>query len=143
MRAAGLPAPIATRRIFADAEEMPSDAGAYVLVIDLSDSIDLQFAAIPESTLDPGRYFYVGSARGAGGIRARVRRHMRHPKRRHWHVDRLTDAAAVSGAIAFPGERECDIVQALLGVPAVTVPVLGFGSSDCRTCDAHLLLCGD
>ena len=140
MRAAGLPAPIATRRVFADAEEMPGDPGAYVLVVDLFDPIDLQFAAISEATLHPGRYFYVGSARGAGGIRARVRRHMRRPKRRHWHIDRLTEAAAVSGAIAFPGGHECDIVQALLGEPGVTVPVLGFGSSDCRTCDAHLLL---
>ena len=136
----GLPALLATRRVFADAEEMPDDAGAYVLVIDLSDPIDLKFAAIPEATLHPGRYFYVGSARGGGGIRARVRRHMRRPKRRHWHVDRLTEAAAVSGAIAFSGGHECDIVQALLGVPAVTAPVLGFGSSDCRTCDAHLLV---
>ena len=140
MRAAALPAPIATERVFDDADDMPAGSGAYVLVLDLPAPVRLDIATLPEAALRPGRYLYVGSARGPGGIRARVRRHMRAAKSRHWHIDRLTEVAGVDGAIAFPGGRECDIVRALLAEHGVTTPVEGFGSSDCRVCDSHLLV---
>lgn len=142
MRAATLPAPIAKEQVFDDADDMPAGSGAYVLVLDLTAPVRLDIASLPQAALRPGRYLYVGSARGPGGIRARVRRHMRADKPSHWHVDRLTGVAGVEGAIAFPGGKECDIVRALLAARNVTTPVPGFGSSDCRTCEAHLLFCG-
>ena len=40
--------------------------------------------------LAPGCYVYAGSARGPGGIRARVRRHLRPDKTPHWHIDQVT-----------------------------------------------------
>ena len=98
--------------------------------------------------LPPGLYLYAGSAWGPGGIRARVGRHLRHPKSRVWHIDRLTEAAPVDDVIAFPGARECAIVAALPGarecaivaaLPGARVPVPRFGASDCRRCESHLL----
>jgi hypothetical protein len=38
-----------------------------------------------------------------------------------------------------PGGRECDLLDRLLKAPGAVVPVPGFGSSDCRTCPAHLV----
>jgi Uri superfamily endonuclease len=73
-------------------------------------------------------------------LRARIGRHLRRDKPQRWHVDRLTAAGRVVGVRAVPGGRECDLVRDLLLVPGVSVPVSGFGSSDCRTCPAHLVM---
>jgi len=116
---------------------MPEAKGAYALLIRLSAS-----APLPErfgGVLPPGLYCYLGSACGPGGIRARCRRHLRRDKTRRWHVDWLTVKAAEIEAIAQPGRRECALTAALLDMPGVVPPVAGFGSSDCRTCPAHLL----
>ena len=90
----------------------------------------------PDAVLQPGRYLYAGSARGPGGMRARLARHQRADKQTHWHIDRLTLAGTVPGAWIFPGGDECAIVAALSHLP---VPLPGFGSSDCRRCVSHLL----
>ena len=122
-----------------DPASLPSGAGAYVLVIDLARPCALPIPAPAPATLDAGRYFYVGSARGPGGIRARVARHMRRGKALCWHVDHLTEAADVAGALALPGGAECAALAVLLALPGVTVAAPGFGSSDCARCPAHLL----
>lgn len=124
----------------ADADDLPGEAGAYLLVVDLDRPFALKITALPTATLLRGRYLYAGSAYGPGGIRARVRRHMTQGKRPHWHIDRLTAVGRPIGAYAFPYGHECDLIDALVDVPGITVPVSGFGSSDCATCPAHLLL---
>lgn len=116
------------------AEDLPADGGAYALVI------RLETAA---AGLEPGLYLYAGSAYGPGGIRARVRRHLRADKRVHWHVDRLTAAGHVAAVLAVPGGGECAIVDTVLAEPGISVPAPGFGSSDCRRCPAHLVRLAD
>nr|WP_294552809.1 GIY-YIG nuclease family protein [uncultured Rhodopila sp.] len=86
--------------------------------------------------LPAGRYLYAGSARGPGGMRARLARHQRADKTPHWHIDLLTMAGTMAGAWIFPGGDECAIVAGLGHLP---VPLPGFGSSDCRRCVSHLL----
>ena len=88
--------------------------------------------------LPAGLYLYAGSARGPGGIRARVARHLRRPKACHWHIDHLTRVAELEDAIAFPDGRECAIADFALARGAQT-PVPRFGASDCPRCAAHLL----
>ena len=66
----------------------------------------------------------------------RLSRHMRPDKVIHWHVDLLTGAGRVAGAWIFPGCDECELVQAL---PHLSVPIRGFGSTDCTKCWSHLL----
>jgi Uri superfamily endonuclease len=87
------------------------------------------------ATLAAGDYLYCGSARGPGGLRARLARHMRPQKRAHWHIDQLTSAARILGAFIDEAGDECALNAALDRLPT---PIRGFGSSDCRRCAAHL-----
>lgn len=132
-------AALGARRVFTpdDCAHMPNDAGAYVLLIDLAAPFAGRFAG-RDFTLPPGRYAYCGSAKGPGGIAARVARHFRRDKKPHWHVDQLTIAARSTSALTFPTGSECALAARLVEAGAST-PLPGFGSSDCRICTAHLL----
>ncbi len=121
------------------AEPFPSEPGAYLLLIELAAPLALAIPRLGAATLAPGRYAYGGSAYGPGGLRARIGRHLRADKTPHSHVDHLTAAGQVVAICAVLGARECDLVRDLLEVPGASVPVPGFGSSDCRTCPAHLV----
>jgi histidyl-tRNA synthetase len=118
------------------AEDAPTLPGAYVLIIELAEPIEVTLRGKPKTILQGGRYLYCGSAKGSGGIRARLSRHMRPDKMIHWHVDLLTDAGRVTGAWIFPGRDECELVGGLSHLPA---PIRGFGSTDCPRCWSHLL----
>ncbi len=120
-------------------EALTPAPGAYLLLLALSRPLALPRPVLTSARLGVGHYLYAGSALGPGGIRARILRHARKGKRRHWHIDPLTEAGTLLAALALPGMGECDVVRSLLALPGVTVPVPGFGSSDCRTCPAHLL----
>ncbi len=115
---------------------MPALRGSYVLWIDLSEALTVTLVGKAPARLPAGRYLYCGSAHGPGGLRARVGRHMRRGKPIRWHVDRITEAGTVRGAWIFSAMHECDLVASLAGFP---VPIPGFGSSDCRRCESHLL----
>lgn len=125
-----------------DAEDLPATPGAYALVIDLPKPIILSVAG-KSVELEEGRYLYAGSARGPGGIRARVRRHLKAAKPVRWHVDRLTNLAGVTVVVALPGSGECGIVSFCLEQADGIVPAPGFGSTDCRNCAAHLVALTD
>jgi Uri superfamily endonuclease len=118
-------------------DDTPIVRGAYVLAIDLSKPLIVELPGKPAATLPPGRYLYCGSAKGPGGLRARLRRHMRRNKTIRWHVDQLTQAGRVLGVWTFPDGDECILAAALSHLP---VPIAGFGSSDCRRCRSHLVL---
>ena len=133
---------LATRPGFAtgdDPESLPSAPGAYLLLARLAMPLSLRIRTLPPVVLAAGRYVYAGNARGPGGIRARVGRHLRRGKRFHWHIDHLTEAAAGLQAIAVPGGDECALLGALLAAGDCEVAVAGFGSTDCRACRGHLL----
>jgi Uri superfamily endonuclease len=120
-------------------DENPAAPGAYWLVIELDAALDLDLPRRAPARLAPGRYVYCGSAFGPGGIRARVARHRKRDKAVRWHIDRLTAVGRVVAVRAEPGGRECDLVAEVLARPGASVPVAGFGSSDCRRCAAHLV----
>ena len=92
--------------------------------------------------LPAGHYFYVGSARGAGGLQARVGRHLRGDGAQHWHIDYVRDVAVVREVFYTVTDRtlECKWSQALAQLPYACIPVPYFGASDCRSgCRAHLI----
>lgn len=122
----------------AETAALPAGPGAYGLLIALARPLRLSIATLGRPTLPAGRYIYVGSARGRGGIRARVGRHLGPPGRLHWHVDHLTRAGRIEAVLAVPGGGECALAARALGLEGVSPPVAGFGSSDCRQCPAHL-----
>jgi len=120
----------------------PNAKGAYLLLFKLDDAMELRVGKLGQVTLPPGWLVYVGSAMGPGGLRARLQRHVRPDKRLHWHIDYLTAVCApVDWRVDVSVERrECAWVQHLLALPGASVPIPGFGSSDCRLgCPAHLL----
>lgn len=117
----------------------PAVPGAYVLAIRLARPVEIVARGLPPASLLPGWYAYAGSARGPGGLAARIRRHLATEKRARWHVDALTLAAAEIEATAFSGHSECALLARLLDLDGATVALPGFGASDCRTCPAHLI----
>lgn len=120
------------------AEAIPEAKGAYALAMRLDRPVPVLLRGATAG-LGPGWFVYAGSARGPGGLRGRLMRHFRRDKALHWHVDRLTSSAAEIGAVAFTDATECGIVARLGRSGAFDIPLEGFGSSDCRTCRAHLL----
>ena len=123
-------------RFIRSAAEAPDAPGAYLLLVTLGAALPVALPGRPPCVLAPGRYVYAGSARGPGGLRARLGRHLRRGKTPHWHIDALTEAATVEGAWVLPGGDECALASGLAHLP---VPMPGFGSSDCRRCASHLL----
>ncbi|MGJ0452559.1 MAG: GIY-YIG nuclease family protein [Methylocystis sp.] len=121
-------------RFIAAGIKAPATPGAYALALRLGAPLDVRIGK-NSATLPAGDYLYCGSARGSGGLRARLARHMRPHKRAHWHIDQLTAAASLLGAFVEEQGDECALNAALTDLP---IPIAGFGSSDCRRCAAHL-----
>ncbi len=88
--------------------------------------------------LPAGWYVYVGSA--LGGLGARLCRHARPEKRRHWHVDALREAAELVAVACHvsPERLECAAAASIAALPGASLPAPRFSASDCR-CAAHLV----
>jgi len=83
-----------------------------------------------------GCYVYIGSAKR--NIQSRINRHLKVDKKFHWHFDYLRPYLQVIEVETFSGvEGECELFQRLMKEQNGTIPVHGFGASDCR-CAAHL-----
>ena len=124
--------------------DLPASPGTYVLLLTANAPVVLNMPRFGKLTLAAGRYAYVGSAHGPGGLKARVDRHLRAEKPLHWHIDYLTAALPVMHVITVVvtnGARlECTWVKRLLALNGASAPAPGFGSSDCRNgCPAHLV----
>ncbi len=118
----------------------PDQSGTYVLVLKLSDIAAVDIGRLGRFQFPGGWYAYVGSARGPGGLAARISRHLRSPKPLHWHIDHLR-------AVAQPVEiwyavgtrkRECLWAQVLADLSGASIPASRFGASDCG-CLSHLI----
>jgi len=122
------------------AEGLPGQRwrGSYVLLIRLDAPLALTYAG-REGRLQAGWFAYVGSARGPGGVGARVARHFSVTKKPHWHVDALTLAATRIKVMALRDASECDLGARLCATARFDYVMSGFGSSDCRVCKSHLL----
>ena len=117
---------------------MKSDPGTYALILRSSLSAEIQIGRWGCLHVKPGYYAYVGSAFGPGGVQARVARHFRKGKRRHWHIDYLSEAIdPVRAWYSYaPFRLEHDWARAFDQM-ADTSCVKGFGCSDC-SCNGHL-----
>ncbi len=122
-----------------DFGHLPHIKGAYVLAVRLDQTVHIDTPIAVAGQLTPGWYLYLGSAWGSGGIRARVGRHFRHRKKKHWHIDQLTAASVDIVALAVVNGHECELVAKLLQSRHFNVALTGFGSTDCRRCESHLL----
>lgn len=117
---------------------MQSEPGTYALILQSHSNATAQVGRWGSLAIEPGYYVYVGSAFGPGGVRARVLRHVRTAKARHWHIDYLRKFLSPVGAWYSHDARRLEhlwaqVFQDMRGVASVQ----GFGCSDC-TCLSHL-----
>lgn len=116
--------------------------GAYILLLRLADDEEIEVGRLGVTFFRRGEYAYVGSA--MGGLDARIARHLRAEKKRHWHIDYLLERAAVASVLEFESSDriECELSDTLAVSGASTAPVRGFGSSGCG-CVSHLHYFGE
>jgi len=121
------------------AERMP---GSYLLLLGLAAPLTIHIKK-RDWRLSAGLFVYAGSAHGAGGLKSRLARHFLREKKRHWHIDRVTLGARAMRALCYQARSECELCARLLASGHFSVPIPGFGSSDCKDCPAHFLEFGD
>jgi Uri superfamily endonuclease len=111
-----------------------------VLILALPRSVTVRVGCLGRFPFPAGWYAYVGSARGPGGLAARLARHLRSTKPLRWHVDYLRACAWPAQVWYTVGTRrqECAWARTLARFPGASLPVPRFGASDCR-CPAHLI----
>lgn len=116
------------------------DKGSYLLGMRLDEDVLLAIGRLGRFAFPAGYYVYAGSARGPGGLSARLARHWRREKRFHWHVDYLLACVhLVEVWTAVSTQRlECVWAKAIMEMAGARVIVPRFGASDCR-CPTHLI----
>ena len=117
---------------------MKPKPGTYALLLRSDASTCTRIGRWGRLNVRPGYYIYVGSALGPGGVLARVSRHCREQKTRHWHIDYLREfTIPVSVWYSHSPTRLEHCWADAVAKLNETEPVKGFGCSDCR-CNSHL-----
>ena len=136
---------------------LSSQAGSYALIMRCQTPVKVSVGSLGETLFPAGLYMYFGSAKGAGGLKARIGRHLQgRGAVHHWHIDYLmpwvipiafcylveqtTKPALKPQTSDRPKPVECTWSQAAADLPGAQFPLQGFGASDCRFgCVAHLV----
>lgn len=118
---------------------LDAKSGTYILVLESKVEAQIQIGKLATMELKPGFYLYVGSAFGPGGVKARVSRHNRGSKKRHWHIDYLRKhMELVEVWYSYDKTRREHIwAEFLSSTRSYTIPMKHFGASDCQ-CISHL-----
>ena len=109
--------------------------GSYVLVLYAAQHTEITVGRLGCMVVTPGWYLYTGSALGPGGLRGRVRHHVRPVARPHWHIDYLRQVCTVTEVWCTIDARRWEHDWATILMQSAT-PIPGFGASDCH-CAAH------
>jgi Uri superfamily endonuclease len=124
--------------------------GVYSLIIWQDSETSLQIRKLGCFTLQRGYYAYTGTALGNGAtsLRRRIARHLRKAKIKHWHIDFFlaNKNAQVTAIVAAESNarKECEVNNFIKKIEGTTIPIKGFGSSDCRhKCGSHLVYLGE
>lgn len=113
--------------------------GTYIVVLKSEQAKTIQIGKLAQLNIQKGYYVYIGSAMGPGGVTARLKHHRKVSTRPHWHLDYLRAETAFYNAYALhsPERKECGWAAVMAKTEAVSEPMKGFGSSDCK-CNTHL-----
>jgi Uri superfamily endonuclease len=118
--------------------EIPAAPGTYALLLRAAAGGRVRVGRLGELRLRRGWYVYVGSARGAGGLGARLGHHFQVAARPHWHIDYLRAHTRAAGAwFVVEARAEHAWAATVAAAPGAEVALPGFGSSDCA-CATHL-----
>jgi len=118
---------------------MHPQSGTYVLIFSACEKSLPEIGRLGTLQLKPGFYIYVGSAFGPGGLKARIDHHRKKSGRPHWHMDylgpflKLIEIWYTYDTV----QREHLWAQIISNTRGTSVPLAGFGSSDCH-CKTHL-----
>jgi len=121
-------------------DELSGRKGTYILILELAVPCKMVVGGLGVISFQTGHYAYVGSARGPGGLGARLRRHMSLTKKKRWHIDFLLEQARPTEAIVFlSGVQESSLAASL---ESFLQCVKGFGASDDPVSQSHLFYIG-
>lgn len=120
-------------------EKKKNLTGTYILIVRSQEKKEINVGKLGAFIFQKGFYLYIGSAFGPGGLNARIRRHLCHDKKNHWHIDYLTLGKTITDVwfSCHSVKHECAWANSFYGVPELKSPITGFGSSDC-SCPSHL-----
>lgn len=121
-----------------EANLLPGKSGTYLIGLTLPKKRKIMVGRLGCFDFEPGHYFYLGSARGPGGLKSRVGRHLRRASSKHWHIDYLKRDAHINQIWFTFDNVEHQWAELMAEQPNITAPVPGFGASDC-SCVSHLL----
>lgn len=121
-----------------DMIDVTKGRGTYLLLLQLEEDREIAIGRLGTLYFPHGYYLYLGSARGPGGLQARLARHRRKAKEPRWHIDYLLFYAHLIEIWAVESDErlECLWAQQLARF-SPGWPTAHFGSSDCR-CPSHL-----
>ena len=115
--------------------------GTYVLIVSVRQMKRLEIGRLGTFDVVPGFYAYVGSAFGAGGLRARIGHHLGSTAAPHWHIDYLLGIAEPIEVWFSTASQKLERHWAGLLEKASNfrTPIARFGSSDYhRSRTSHL-----
>src|SRR5690349_15183396 len=121
--------------------DLPGEKGTYVLISFVSQVKRITIGRLGKFDIVPGCYAYVGSAFGAGGLKARIRHHLESTAAPHWHIDYLLQVAEPVEVWYTNADQKLEHHWAdlLEHVPQFRIPIPRFGSSDYhRSHSSHL-----
>ena len=112
--------------------ELPEDKGTYILISCVTQMRRWAIGSLGKFDLIPGFYAYVGSAFGAGGLRARVGHHLAATAEPHWHIDYLLQVASPVEVWYSTADRKLEHhwAEFLEAAPRFRVPIPRFGASE-------------
>ncbi len=114
-----------------------SNSGVYFLVIKLRHRRLIKIGCLGTFYFPDGFYVYVGSAQN--NLERRIERHLRQEKKMRWHIDYVLRYGHVVSVHTYACKKhmECVLSNKIGSMRGASLPVKGFGSSDC-SCNAHL-----
>jgi Uri superfamily endonuclease len=121
--------------------DLPDEKGTYVLIASVMQMKRIEVGQLGEFDVVPGFYAYVGSAFGAGGLRARIGHHLESSAPPHWHIDYLLQVAEPVEVWYTTADQKIEHrwAELLEQAPNLRVPIPRFGSSDYhRSRSSHL-----
>jgi Uri superfamily endonuclease len=123
-------------------KQIKFNSGIYILEIFVPKSFPLRILKFKDCEIEPGFYYYVGSAQKY--LNARIKRHLQKEKKVHWHIDHITSFRGneIKNVFVFEEMKkdfECRLVSVIENIYNLKYSIRGFGNSDCSLCESHLL----
>ncbi|MGM0608657.1 MAG: GIY-YIG nuclease family protein [Candidatus Muiribacteriota bacterium] len=109
----------------------------YIIILHNKKKVSIPVAKFGLLNFEPGFYFYIGTSYRSP--EKRIKRHLSQHKKKHWHLDYITEKIKPVKACLFKNVEfsECELNSHIHNEFCTTFPFKKFGSSDCR-CYSHL-----